>query len=77
MNNRSGLNEPFLPSGLGVTNPQIPFFIFGGSALVGGLAAALLPETRGERLPETVQDVEEIVLKRTKICWRRPETTDL
>ena len=45
--------------------------------MVGGLAAALLPETRGERLPETVQDVEEIVLKRTKICWRRPETTDL
>ena len=45
--------------------------------MVGGLAAAFLPETRGEKLPETVQDVEEIVLKRAKICLRRPETTDL
>ena len=64
-------------SGLGVTSSQTPFLIFGGSALVGGLAAAFLPETKGEKLPETVQDVEEIVLKRAKICLRRPETTDL
>ena len=64
-------------TGLGVTNSATPFFIFGGSALVGGLAAAFLPETRGEKLPETVQDVEEIVLKRARICLRRPETTDL
>ena len=71
-----GFIAPYI-SGIGVTNTRIPFFIFGGSALLGGLAAALLPETRGERLPETVQDVEEIVLKRSRICWRQPETTDL
>ena len=71
-----GFIAPYI-AGIGVTSSKTPFLIFGGSALVGGLAAALLPETRGERLPETVQDVEEIVLKRAKICWRKPQTTDL
>ena len=71
-----GFIAPYI-SGIGVTNRQAPFLIFGGSALLGGLAATLLPETRGEKLPETVQEVEEIVLKRAKICWRKPETTDL
>ena len=57
--------------GLGVKNSSLPFLIFGGAAITGGVASTLLPETRGVKLPETVEDVEAIVLNRCKGCCRR------
>jgi hypothetical protein len=34
-----------------------PLIIMGGSSLLGGFLAFLLPETLGSRLPETLEDV--------------------
>ena len=36
-----------------------PAVVFGVFSIAAGLSALLLPETRGRRLPETVQEVEE------------------
>ena len=71
-----GFIAPYI-SGIGVTSSHTPFLIFGGSALLGGLSATFLPETRGEKLPETIEEVEEIVLRRAKTCFKTTEATDL
>ena len=59
-----GFIAPYI-AGLGVTDPSLPFLVFGISAIIGGLASVLLPETRGAKLPETVEDVERIVRDRS------------
>ena len=41
---------PFIAQ-LGVADPSLPFLIFGLAAVVGGLGAVMLPETRGSALP--------------------------
>jgi len=41
---------------LGYYRPDIPFLIFGVATLIGGLSAYLLPETKGKKLPDTVQE---------------------
>ncbi|XP_075920761.1 solute carrier family 22 member 7 [Petromyzon marinus] len=38
--------------------PSLPGLLYSAVAFVGGLAALLLPETRGAELPETLSDVE-------------------
>lgn len=39
--------------------PALPSIIYGGSAVIAGLIAFLLPETLNIPLPETIEDVEE------------------
>lgn len=39
--------------------PALPSIVYGGSAVVAGLIAFLLPETLDVPLPDTVEDVEE------------------
>ncbi|XP_066501447.1 solute carrier family 22 member 6 [Hoplias malabaricus] len=39
--------------------PALPSIVYGGSALVAGVTAFLLPETLSTPLPDTVEDVEE------------------
>ena len=56
-----------------MTNSSLPFLIFGGAAVCGGVASVILPETRGVRLPETVEDVEIIV--RDRRCWSGNQAT--
>jgi len=58
-----GFVAPFI-AGLGVRDPSLPFLIFGGAAVVGGVAGALLPETRGHPLPSSLEDVEDILKSR-------------
>jgi hypothetical protein len=41
---------------LGYYRPDIPFLIFGVATLIGGMSAYLLPETKGKKLPDTVQE---------------------
>ena len=41
---------------VGYYQPEIPYYIFGVATLVGGLSAWLLPETKGRKLPDTVED---------------------
>ena len=41
---------------VGYYQPEIPYFIFGFSTLIGGACAFLLPETKGKKLPDTVED---------------------
>ena len=36
----------------------LPFVIMGGGAIIVGLLAFLLPETRGHNLPETLEEAE-------------------
>lgn len=45
---------------LGDYYKMLPYFIFGGSALVAGILILLLPETRNTKLPETVLEAEAI-----------------
>lgn len=39
--------------------PALPSIIYGGSAVIAGLIAFLLPETLNIPLPDTIEDVEE------------------
>lgn len=39
--------------------PALPSIVYGGSAVVAGLIAFLLPETLNIPLPDTIEDVEE------------------
>ena len=65
-----GFIAPYI-SGIGVRNTSLPFLIFGGSAVIGGVVSVMLPETKGVKLPETVEDVERIVLNSRGCCWRQ------
>ena len=38
--------------------PSVPLFIYGAVPVAASAATALLPETLGQPLPDTVQDVE-------------------
>ena len=42
----------------GDINRILPLLLCGILAFVGGILAALLPETSGAKLPETIEDVE-------------------
>ena len=39
----------------------MPFLIFGVATLIGGLSAYLLPETKGKKLPDTIQEAVDMV----------------
>ena len=40
----------------GQYQPEVPFYIFGVATLIGGACGFLLPETKGRKLPDTVED---------------------
>ena len=40
--------------------PPLPSIIFGSLALVAGVLAILFPETRGKKMPDTLEDGENI-----------------
>ena len=44
--------------------PWAPFAAFGVGASLAGLGTVLLPETRGQTLPDTVAELEERLKKR-------------
>ena len=39
-------------------NKSIPLIIFGAVTLLGGILSFILPETRGVKLPDTIEDAE-------------------
>ena len=43
-------------------HPHIPPIVFGASALVAGGLALLLPETRDQELPDTLEQAEKLEL---------------
>ncbi|CAL4069124.1 unnamed protein product, partial [Meganyctiphanes norvegica] len=52
-----GIIAPMVSDILGMYLPWAPSVIFGGGALVAGLANLLLPETLGHDLPDTIHDL--------------------
>jgi len=50
-----GILAPSVAS-LGIDQPEIPFLIFGIATLIGGISAYLLPETKGKKLPDSIQE---------------------
>eukprot|EP00058_Branchiostoma_floridae_P003256 XP_002588744.1 hypothetical protein BRAFLDRAFT_238294 [Branchiostoma floridae] len=52
-----GIASPFVMLSQTVWGP-LPYLIFGGLSVLAGLAAMLLPETRGVRLPDTLEEGE-------------------
>lgn len=57
---------PFVPL-LGNYMKALPLLLFGIVSLIGGLLALLLPETFGRRLPETVEEAENIHKQESEI----------
>lgn len=53
------LVAPFVPL-LRVYSESLPVIIFGVSAFIGGMLTFLLPETLGKKLPETIEEAENI-----------------
>ena len=45
---------------------SIPIVLFGASALISGLLAIMLPETAGTRLPDTIEECEEMAKAKTR-----------
>lgn len=54
------LFSPMLLLGDSVSFKPLPFIIFGSAALVAGILTLLLPETLNRKLPETIEDAENI-----------------
>ena len=54
-------------------NPYIPVVIFGLSALLAGIVSLKLPETKGRKLPDTVEEAEQLPLATLAlpVSWRR------
>uniref|UniRef100_A0A2R5L514 Putative organic cation/carnitine transporter n=1 Tax=Ornithodoros turicata TaxID=34597 RepID=A0A2R5L514_9ACAR len=51
---------PFVASDLGKLHPRLPMVVFGGMSLLAGLLTLALPETRGMKLPQTLEDAEKL-----------------
>ncbi|CAG0878580.1 unnamed protein product [Darwinula stevensoni] len=45
------------------THEFVPIVVFGASSLIAGLLALFLPETKGQRIPETLEDAERVAKK--------------
>ncbi|GCC20795.1 hypothetical protein chiPu_0019363 [Chiloscyllium punctatum] len=56
-----GIAAPFVLFKLAILWSELPLVIFGALSLVAGGLMQLLPETKGTRLLQTVDDVENIV----------------
>lgn len=54
-------------------NPNIPSLVFGGTALLAGLMAILLPETQGTQLPYTLEEAERLEMG---TFWKRKQSED-
>ncbi|CAH2325227.1 solute carrier family 22 member 20-like [Pelobates cultripes] len=53
-------------------SPILPSAIYGVAAIISGIAAVFLCETRDQQLPETVEDVE-TRFRAKDSCWTNPE----
>lgn len=61
MSSRLGtIAAPFIASDLGKVHPTIPMIVFGVLSLVAGIFTLALPETKGLKLPETMQEAENL-----------------
>ncbi|KAH9380876.1 hypothetical protein HPB48_012498 [Haemaphysalis longicornis] len=52
--------SPFIASDLSKVHPMAPMIVLGGLALLAGVFTLTLPETRGLRLPETMEEAENL-----------------
>lgn len=52
-----GIISPLITLLTSVWQP-LPFVIFGGATLIAGAMSLLLPETKGQLMPETIADAE-------------------
>ena len=52
-------------------NPYVPVVIFGLSALLAGIISLKLPETKGRKLPDTVEEAQQLELATLlPVSWR-------
>lgn len=51
--------SPYIAA-LGLTDPTLPYIIFGSVSLFAGFLTVLLPETKGISLPVTVQEAVDL-----------------
>lgn len=54
----AGIMAPYMGRELSRMDPRAPLFIFGILSLVAAMLVLLLPETRGARLPDTIEEGE-------------------
>lgn len=58
--------SPFITDLVGTVYPWAPFVVFGTGAVLAGAGTLLLPETRGQILPDTVAQLEAAATEETK-----------
>ena len=52
-------------------NPYVPVVIFGLSALLAGIISLKLPEAKGRKLPDTVEEAQQLELATLlPVSWR-------
>lgn len=66
------LLAPFVPL-LKFIYDFLPLFVFGMFAFIAGILALILPETLGQKLPETIEEAENIG-KRSEILTMNNQT---
>ena len=55
-----GMVAPFVGSLDKVVNPSFPIVVFGLTAFAAGVLSLFLPETMGRKLPDTIEEGEEV-----------------
>ncbi|CAN7989257.1 unnamed protein product, partial [Ixodes hexagonus] len=51
---------PFVASDLGRLHPTMPMIVFGCMSLLAGVLTLALPETKGQKLPHTIEEAESL-----------------
>lgn len=59
---------PFIATGLSQFGHEIPPLIFGIVPILGAILVLYLPETKGQQLPETIEDAENFGKKQKSLA---------
>ena len=62
------LFTPFMSDLAEITSDKVPYWLLGGFAVLSGLLCFLLPETLGSKLPEDIDDIDDLKKNSKSLC---------